>query len=114
MAKAPVAGTVKTRLFPPFSPEEAAEVYRCLFLDQIDNLSSFKDADLFIPDDAAPLFKQIVPSPVICFSQRGEGLGERMNHCFTELFARGYRNTLLVGSTCQFSRFTSLRKSIRY
>jgi glycosyltransferase A (GT-A) superfamily protein (DUF2064 family) len=37
MAKAPVAGTVKTRLVPPMTPEQAAECYRALLLDQFDH-----------------------------------------------------------------------------
>lgn len=101
MAKAPVAGIVKTRLVPPFSFEEAAELYRCLLLDQIDNLNSFRDADLFIaftPVEAASFFKETVPPGFACFPQQGEDLGERMNHAFIELSDKGCKNIVLVGS----------------
>jgi rSAM/selenodomain-associated transferase 1 len=100
MAKAPVPGTVKTRLVPPFSFEEAAELYRCLLLDQIDNLNSFRDADLFLafsPDEAASFFKEIVPAGFACFPQRGEDLGERMNHAFIELSNKGYKHIAIIG-----------------
>ena len=35
MAKEPAVGRTKTRLCPPFSPESAAEFYRCLMLDTL-------------------------------------------------------------------------------
>lgn len=38
MAKAPVAGQVKTRLLPVMSAEEAAEHSRCLLIDQLNLL----------------------------------------------------------------------------
>ncbi len=101
MAKAPVPGEVKTRLVPPLSPEEASELYRCLLLDLLESLGSFKRADIFVaftPADAASLFDRLVPSGFVCFPQRGMNLGERMNHIFEDLFCKGYRNIVLVGS----------------
>jgi hypothetical protein len=38
MAKAPEAGRVKTRLCPPLSPAEAAELSRCFLLDTIERV----------------------------------------------------------------------------
>jgi len=35
MAKAPVPGAVKTRLVPPLTEEQAAELYRARLLDQL-------------------------------------------------------------------------------
>lgn len=49
MAKAPEPGKAKTRLVPPLSFEEAAEVARCLLLDQLEHLRSYGDADFRRP-----------------------------------------------------------------
>lgn len=99
MAKAPVAGKVKTRLTPFLSSKGAAELYRCLLLDLLESLRSFREADLFIaftPVEAASFFKEI--AGFACFPQQGQDLGERMNHAFMELSNKGYRNIVLVAS----------------
>ena len=36
MAKEPLAGQTKTRLSPPLSGQEAAELYRCFLLDTLE------------------------------------------------------------------------------
>jgi rSAM/selenodomain-associated transferase 1 len=101
MAKAPVAGEVKTRLVPPLSFQEAAEFYRCLLLDLLESFASFEDADLFVaftPVDAASLFHQLAPPAFVCFAQRGRDLGERMQFIFEDLFAKGYERAVVIGS----------------
>ncbi|MGB8072915.1 MAG: DUF2064 domain-containing protein, partial [Pseudolabrys sp.] len=40
MTKAPQAGRVKTRLVPPLTPEEAAELNRCFLRDTVAAISS--------------------------------------------------------------------------
>lgn len=101
MAKAPIAGRVKTRLVPFLSPEEAAELSRALVLDLLEALSAFKEADLaiaFSPQDAGPWFKETAPPGFSLFPQCGENLGERMGCIFDDFFTRGYRNIVIVGS----------------
>lgn len=101
MAKAPVPGQSKTRLVPPLSPQEAAEISRCLLLDLLDSLASFEGADLFVafsPAEAAPFFQETVPSNFVCFAQNGRDLGERMKNVFDDLMSRGYKNVVLLGS----------------
>ncbi len=101
IATAPEPGKVKTRLIPPFSPNEAAEIYRCLLLDQIENVNVFTGADRFLnfaPDEAAPLFRQMVHENFVCFPQRGEDLGERMSNAFEEIWVKGYKKIILIGS----------------
>jgi rSAM/selenodomain-associated transferase 1 len=101
MAKAPVAGQVKTRLVPPLSYEQAAELYACLLSDLLDGLKSCAFADLclnFAPADAGAVFAGLAPPEFSRFPQEGRDLGERMNAAFLELFARGYRSVVLIGS----------------
>jgi rSAM/selenodomain-associated transferase 1 len=101
MAKAPVAGRVKTRLVPPLSYEEAAELYACLLSDLLGSLRSFSAADLFLnytPPDAGPIFAKLAPEEFTLFPQNGRDLGERMHAAFRELSDRGYQRVVLIGS----------------
>ena len=101
MAKAPIPGTVKTRLVPPLTEEQAAELYRALLSDQLEHLNSLEAADLYVaftPSDALPLITSIAPPGYRFFAQRGGDLGERMNEVFAELWRRGHRSLILIGS----------------
>ncbi|HEY3306238.1 MAG TPA: TIGR04282 family arsenosugar biosynthesis glycosyltransferase [Candidatus Binatia bacterium] len=101
MAKAPVAGEVKTRLVPPLTLDEAAELYRCLLLDLLENFAAFETADryvVFSPPSAARLFDEIAPPGFICFPQQGADLGDRMRSIFEDLFERGYERIVVIGS----------------
>jgi rSAM/selenodomain-associated transferase 1 len=101
MAKAPKPGESKTRLVPPLSFEEAAELARALLLDQLENVSSFTGAHLFIaftPEATAGFFQPFTAYGYSCFSQQGHSLGERMGHAFEHLFDCGFRQVVLIGS----------------
>jgi rSAM/selenodomain-associated transferase 1 len=100
MAKAPRPGAVKTRLCPPLSPEQAAELYRCFLLDTIAKLRTCRETSLFIsytPRSVRGVFSALAPG-VPLLPQRGHDLGARMADCFAQLFARGYTEVLLTGS----------------
>ena len=101
MTKAPQSGQSKTRLVPPLSFEEAADLARALLVDQLENLAQFTGARLFIaftPAKAAGFFTAFEPQGFSCFAQQGESLGERMKHVFQHLFGGGFRNVILIGS----------------
>lgn len=56
MTKAPQPGRSKTRLVPPLSYAEAADLARALLVDQLENLARFDGARFFIaftPEKAA-------------------------------------------------------------
>jgi rSAM/selenodomain-associated transferase 1 len=100
MAKAPVPGEVKTRLVPPLTAEQAADLSRALLLDQLDHLTALRSADLYLvfaPADAAAAMKTLAPGRYQCFPQRGDDLGSRMENVLAELWRRGHRNVLLIG-----------------
>jgi len=117
MAKAPVAGMVKTRLVPPLTHEQAAELYRALLLDQLEHLTALTIADrylVFAPDSAAPLMEGLAPAGFQCLPQGGGDLGERMNGIFTELWGRGHRNVVLIGSDVPALPLDYLAKSFDF
>ncbi len=60
MAKAPLAGQVKTRLLSFFTAEQAAELSRSLLMDQLNHLQALDTADFYLafaPDDAQLLME---------------------------------------------------------
>jgi rSAM/selenodomain-associated transferase 1 len=101
VAKAPVAGKVKTRLIPHFTAEEAADLYRCFLEDRITALKSLKGVDLAIaytPADAQDMFTSFGRDEFSLFAQRGKGLGERLSRIFEEKLADVYEAVSIIDS----------------
>lgn len=100
-AKQPAPGVVKTRLSPPLTPEEGAELYRCMLRDTIATAASLPDLQLSIhyQDDpgAAAYFAGIAPG-VAGYPQRGDDLGSRMRDAFARHFRQGFRRVAVIGS----------------
>jgi hypothetical protein len=100
MAKAPLAGQVKTRLMPALSADDAAAVARALLLDQLTHLTAIADVELYLaytPAAERELFQELAPPGFYLFPQQGGDLGARMANVFDALHARGYRNMVLIG-----------------
>ena len=100
MAKAPRAGEVKTRLCPPLSLVDAAELYRRLLLDKIEQVRSLRTASLAIaytPDVARAFFEEVAPGFVLV-PQRGADLGDRLANSLGELLDTGHRGALAIDS----------------
>jgi len=101
MAKAPIPGAVKTRLAPPLTQKQAAELYHALLSDQLEHLTALEAVDLYVafaPSEAMPLIANIAPAGYRYFAQRGADLGERMSQVFAELGRRGHRSLIVIGS----------------
>jgi rSAM/selenodomain-associated transferase 1 len=101
MAKAPIAGTVKTRLVPPLAHDQAADLSRALLLDQLEHLAGLRDVALYVaftPPQAEGLMQRIASRSCPCFPQQGGDLGERMRGTLAELWGRGHRNAAIIGS----------------
>ena len=102
-AKAPVAGTVKTRLIPLLGAEGAATLHRKLLLQ---TLSTAVEADLgpvelhAAPDVRDPfLIDAAKRAGVALLPQRGDDLGARMSNAFAEALARHSR-VIIIGTDC--------------
>jgi rSAM/selenodomain-associated transferase 1 len=101
MAKAPVAGSVKTRLVPPLTAEQAADLYRALLLDQFEHLQQVSDAARYLfyaPAGAEQALRQLAGDRYIYRAQCDGDLGARMAQVFAELGGLGHRNVVLIGS----------------
>lgn len=100
LTKFPEPRQSKTRLVPPLSFDDAAELARALLLDQLQNLARFTAAQLFIaftPPSAASFFEALLPREASCFCQQGDSLGDRMRHAFAVLFSKGFSRVVLIG-----------------
>ncbi len=100
MAKAPRAGEVKTRLCPPLSLADAAELYRRFLLDKIEQVRSLRTASLAIaytPAEARAFFEEVAPGFVLV-PQRGADLGDRLANSLGELLNKGHRGALAIDS----------------
>lgn len=94
-AKEPQAGKVKTRLCPPLSFAEAAQVHHLALHQTVTALSPLQPV-LFYSGCAAYFHDNFPDIPLL---PQGEGdLGERMAQALLALHARGGERALLVGS----------------
>lgn len=101
VAKAPVPGDVKTRLYPNLTHEEATDLYRCFIQDRIAEIGSLKGIDLAIsytPDNSEGYFTDFTSNGFHLFPQRGKDLGARLHNIFEEKLAEGYDAISIVDS----------------
>jgi rSAM/selenodomain-associated transferase 1 len=103
-AKHPLPGSVKTRLVPPFTREEAALFYDAMLGDVLE-LTARAAAALGLepilavdPPDARRSMASRAPASFRVIAQRGSDLGQRMAHAVDEAAAAGATPILLRGS----------------
>ena len=101
MAKAPVPGKVKTRLTPPFTPQEAVELYKCFLQDRVREMRRLSGIDLavaYTPADARDTFVKISGNGFQLFAQKGDDLGRRLNNVFIEKLGQDYAAVSIIDS----------------
>lgn len=100
-AKQPVPGEVKTRMVPPLSPRQAAQLYHLMLTDIFSSTESLDGVDrvLFYAggDDAETHFHELFPGLPL-YSQQGADLGPKMEAAFSRVFAMGYRTVAIIGT----------------
>src|SRR5574341_2393969 len=100
IAKRPAAGQAKTRLAPPFSHAEAAQLYECFLRDTLDLVRAVPGVARLIhyaPSSAAGYFRQLAPdfglTPKI-----GDSLGERLDNVLTHCLSAGFARAVIMDS----------------
>lgn len=95
-------GTVKTRMCPPLTPDEAASLHGSLVMDVVERTRSLRRFDVFLactPRIDHPFFQTLATRHRIRLcDQVGEDLGQRMDHALTAAFTHGYAHAVLVGT----------------
>jgi hypothetical protein len=104
LAKEPRPGAVKTRLCPPFTPVQAAELYACM-LDDVLEASGAAAARLGLapillvaPPEARERLAERAPPGFRALAQRGPHLGARMQAAAEDAAALGHAPLVLRGS----------------
>jgi uncharacterized protein len=101
MAKEPAAGRTKTRLCPPLSTSDAAELYEALLLDTIALLSRFHGVQLAVavtPPSAVAAFRMRVPHDAILLPVEGGDIGACLSQAAANLFAEGFSPVIAINS----------------
>jgi hypothetical protein len=115
MAKAPEAGRVKTRLCPPLSPGEAAELSRCFLLDTIERVREVPEVVTVIahdPPESGSVFAALAPE-LSLRPQHGADLGARMAECAGAVLAAGAEGVVLIGTDAPHIPAERLRRAVR-
>jgi len=101
VAKAPVPGEVKTRLYPKLTIDEATGLYRCFLQDRIEEIGRLTEIDLAIsytPEESKEYFSRFITNGFHLFPQRGKNLGERLSNIFKDKLADEYDAVSIIDS----------------
>jgi uncharacterized protein len=101
MAKQPVVGKTKTRLFPALSLQEAADLYQALLMDTLELTSNLPWADLAVaitPPQSRQYFEQITPAGTLLLPVEGRDIGECLWRALNLALEMGYRKALALNS----------------
>ena len=101
MAKAPRPGRVKTRLSPPLTLDQTAELNICFLRDTTENLATITHGAGLIsytPVGDEALFAGLLPETFALVPQRGDGFGERLLLAAQDILALGYGAVCLIDS----------------
>jgi uncharacterized protein len=104
MTKAPQAGKVKTRLTPPLTPAEAAELNACFLRDlgrsifQASVQSPAQGVGVYTPPGSDSVYRDILPDEFLLIPQRGQSFGERLAFATEDLFKVGFTAVCLINS----------------
>jgi rSAM/selenodomain-associated transferase 1 len=104
MAKAPIAGEVKTRLVPPLTALEAAALNICFLRDMAANIQNVSETEaasglvVYTPAGAEAAFDGVLPDGFELLVQRGSSLGERLCNATDDLLKQGFGAVCLINS----------------
>jgi rSAM/selenodomain-associated transferase 1 len=104
MTKAPRPGRVKTRLVPPLTPDEAAELNKCFLRDTVAAISSAisgndaRGVAVYTPIGSESAYVDILPLDFSLLPQRGEKFGGRLYLAAMDLFRCGFDSVCLIDS----------------
>jgi len=106
MAKAPRPGSVKTRLSPPLTPEQATALSVSFLRDTTESLATVAAMPgcaaaglvAYTPAGDEALFDGLLPEGFALVAQRGDGFGERLLAAVEDILACGYGSMCLIDS----------------
>jgi rSAM/selenodomain-associated transferase 1 len=112
MAKMPAPGQVKTRLCPPLTPADAAELYRCFLLDKIEQVRTVANARPAIAyAGSRAVFASLAPD-FLLVEQRGPDLGSRLHGSFEALLRSDLAGAVAVDADTPTLPTALLREAV--
>src|SRR5271166_7010061 len=96
MAKASVPGTVKTRLVPPLTHQQAAELNTCCLADVAANITAaaervpIRGFTAYHPSGSEGFFEALLPDGFRLLPPKEPTIGRSLFHASRDLFAAGY------------------------
>jgi rSAM/selenodomain-associated transferase 1 len=98
--KTPVAGTVKTRLVPPLSEDQAARLSLAFARDVMSRLERLKKTvgTIFYTGDHIELLQPFIPDRFTLVEQAGATLGERLHNAFGSLLTGERDCAVIIGT----------------
>ena len=100
-AKAPLPGTVKTRLHSMLSRDDATELYRCFLKDTLALAASVPETESIIsytPVGSEHYFSGIVSNGERLLAQRGASFGDKLFHALADLLSEGFSSAVIMDS----------------
>ena len=108
MAKASAPGRAKTRLVPPLTFDEAAELNTAFLQDVADNLllaaehvphhAAIVGYAAYGPPGSADFFRRILPAPIGLIEAWLPNFGDCLFHAIGEILARGHESAVVLNS----------------
>jgi rSAM/selenodomain-associated transferase 1 len=102
MTKVPRPGEVKTRLSPPLTPEEAAELNYAFLQDTAGAIAQAgplaRGIGCYTPVGMEGAYREVFPPAFQLIAQRPGSFGERLTGATADLFAVGFASVCLIDS----------------
>lgn len=112
MAKAPIPGTVKTRL--RLAPDDAARLQEAFVLDTVEKVQSLAPTTVAgAPGDRLDMIRELVPDGVPLIPQPEGDLGDRMLAGFRALFSMSDKPVIVLGTDAPTLPPAEILKSAR-
>jgi glycosyltransferase A (GT-A) superfamily protein (DUF2064 family) len=113
VAKAPEPGRTKTRLVPPLTLDQAAELYESFLLDtlRLAGELAWERTSIVSPAGSAAALRPLLPDGVSVLEQGGCGLGDALPHAFASHFAQAFNRVVLIGSDSPTLPSTFIRQA---
>jgi rSAM/selenodomain-associated transferase 1 len=100
MMKAPIAGTVKTRLSAILGDEISLELHKAFVLDLLDSLldTNLDIIAAYHPPKGMNEVRNLIPDNIELITQEGEDLGERQISSIEKMFDLGYDKVFVISA----------------
>ena len=115
--KAPLPGTVKTRLQKDLGRDETVRVYKSFITEITSQYAGMRGFDRLLgcaPAKDHEFLKEIAEkNKMKTFDQRGSDLGKKIVNAFKDYFKKGYTRVILIGSDSPTIPKEFIRKAFR-